>query len=86
MRCVRVRLGQIVLNQAVKRLKISHSELNLIQKGRGKGKGTTWMSSWSDRQSSTVTELSRFGVTMVEQNVPRKFREMGESMEWSVDL
>jgi len=40
MRCVRVRLGQIVLNQAAKRLKISHSDLNLIEKkGVVGGKG-----------------------------------------------
>ena len=39
------------------------------------------MSSWSDRQSSTVTVLGWFGARMVERNVPPESTSMRIGLE-----
>lgn len=39
----------------------------------------TWMSSWSDRQVSTVTVSDRFGARTIERDLPPNTRKMGDS-------
>ena len=41
----------------------------------------TWMSSWSDRQSSMVTASGWFGVRTVERNFPSNMRCRGDSID-----
>jgi hypothetical protein len=41
----------------------------------------TWMSSWSDRQYSTVTVSGWFGARTIERNVPQNIHIRGDSTD-----
>jgi hypothetical protein len=77
-RCVRVRLlcvYRIVL------LSVSMSVIRTyvwVEWEEGK---RTWMSSWSDRQSSMVTVSGWFGARTVERNFPPNMRIRGDSTD-----
>ena len=57
---------------------VSHRVIVWVKWEEGK---RTWMSSWSDRQSSILTLSILFGARTVEQNFPPNMRFSGDSTD-----
>ena len=65
-----------------KSLEVSHQNVGVNRRGRKVGK-RTWISSLSDRQSSTTTTSGRFGARMIERDFPLNIREIDDSTEFA---
>ena len=57
---------------------VSHQDIVWVKWEEGK---QTWISSWSDCQSSILTLSVLFGARTVEQNFPPKMRFSGDSTD-----